>query len=411
MLFVLSSISQFFFPSENENISLLSTFATYTIALLVRPIGGAFFGAFGDKIGQKKILLITIIGFSVATSLTGLLPVYSTVGILAPSLLILLRFIQGFFVGGEWGSGAVITMETIKKEYRGIISGFLQSGFSFGFLLASLAFTVVSFIFQGDQFTEIGWRILFLTGMMPGMVSLIIRIRMSESPIWTEKSQKGELHESPLKEIIRNHKKAFFSTLVLLTGLQYIYYTSLGFMPTFLGDYVSLNRESISLVMVFGTSSVLLGSIFCGSLSQRIGRVKVFAIFGIASVIIAIPVSWAIFAEPSLIVKTIFVMILSFITVSATGVAPAFLAERFPTHVRNSASGFVYNGDLIVGALAPLISLSLFDMTGKNLIPYILGTNIIIGAIFLIIAARINPETKNVDLKSNLKSKSTGKSA
>lgn len=400
MLFVLSSISQFFFPSQNDNLSLLSTFATYAIALLIRPIGGAFFGNFGDKIGRKKILLITILGFSIPTTLTGMLPTYSSVGMLAPVLLIALRLVQGFFAGGEWGSGAVISMEVIKKDYRGLVSGFLQSGFSFGFLLASLVFVVVANLFPGEQFTEMGWRVLFFTGIVPALVSLVIRFRMSESPIWNEKSEKDELHEFPLKEIIRNHKKELFSAIILLTGLQYIYYTSLGFMPTFLEDHVSITRANIALIMVFGTISVFLGDIFAGALSQKIGRRKVFAVFGISSIIIAIPISWGIFSEPNLVLKTVYVVILSFTTVSATGIVPAFLSERFPTHVRNSGSGFSYNGGLIVGALAPLVALKLFDIATHEIVPYLLGINLTIGAIFLIIGAKLNPETKDVDLKN-----------
>src|SRR5574341_2503022 len=156
MLLVISSVSPIFFPSEDPIISLLGTYASYSITLIMRPFGAAIFGIYGDKFGRKKSMIITILGFSIATFVTGLLPTYAMVGIFAPALLILTRMIQGVFVGGEWGSGAVITMESVPKQKLGILSGFLQSGFSFGFLLASIAFQIITIGFVGDAFSEWG---------------------------------------------------------------------------------------------------------------------------------------------------------------------------------------------------------------------------------------------------------------
>ena len=156
MLLVILLISVLFFPAEDPTFSLLATFAAYIITLIMRPFGGAFFGNFGDKHRRKKAMIITIMGFSSATFATGLLPTWQMVGVLAPILFVGLRFIQGFFAGGEWGSGAVITMDTAPKEKRGILSGFLQSGFNFGFVIASMVFFAAFSLFTEDQFIEIG---------------------------------------------------------------------------------------------------------------------------------------------------------------------------------------------------------------------------------------------------------------
>lgn len=129
MLFVLTSVSQLFFPSENSTTSLLSSFAAYVIALLIRPVGGAFFGNYGDKFGRKKTMMITIIGFSIATFSMGFLPVWEQAGLLAPILLISLRFVQGFFAGGEWGSGSVLTMESATKEKEAPCQDFCKEVF------------------------------------------------------------------------------------------------------------------------------------------------------------------------------------------------------------------------------------------------------------------------------------------
>src|SRR5512133_3192194 len=156
MLFVISSVNQLFFPSTDPTLSLLATFAIYTIALVMRPVGGAIFGNFGDKHGRKKAMIITILGFSTVTFLTGLLPTWSTAGILAPILLVILRFAQGLFAGGEWASGSVITMETAPKRMRVLLSGFVQSGYSFGFVSASLADGVALTGCPGQLFIERG---------------------------------------------------------------------------------------------------------------------------------------------------------------------------------------------------------------------------------------------------------------
>ena len=186
MLFVISSVNQLFFYSGDPAISLLATFATYIVALVMRPVGGAVFGNFGDKHGRKKTMVITIIGFSTVTFMTGLLPTLQTAGIVAPILLIILRFVQGLFAGGEWASGSVITMEMVPKKMRGLLSGFVQSGYSFGFVLASFVYGIMLSLYPGHAFIEIGWRLMFFTGLVPGIIALIIRIKMVESKIWLE---------------------------------------------------------------------------------------------------------------------------------------------------------------------------------------------------------------------------------
>lgn len=399
MLFVLTSVSQLFFPSEDPTVSLLASFAAYVIALIIRPVGGAFFGNFGDKFGRKKTMMITIIGFSVATFSMGLLPVWTQVGLLAPILLILLRFVQGFFAGGEWGSGAVLTMESATKQKRGIMSGFLQGGFSLGFIMASVAFTVISSLYPDDgTFSEFGWRILFISGLIPGMLSLVIRLKMNESSIWLAKKEIHGVHEFPLKKILgTEHRKKFLSCLVLTSGLHYLYYTSLGFMPTFLEDYVHIMRDNIALIMIAGTSTALVGEFFAGTLSQKIGRLKTFSIFSKASIVLAIPLSLFLFESSNMFLTVILVMILTVITVSGWGPIPAFLSERFPTRIRNSASSLSYSSGLIIGAWAPMIAINLFSIHAQH-IPYLLAFNIIIGAVVILIGVRINPETRDIDL-------------
>lgn len=365
----------------------------------MRPIGGAFFGNFGDKHGRKKTMIITILGFSIATAATGLLPTWSQVGMMAPIMLIGIRLVQGFFAGGEWGSGTVITMETVPKKLRGILSGFLQSGFNFGFVLASVAFQIATLAFPGEAFAEIGWRIMFFTGIIPGLIALFVRFKMSESESWIAKSK--NITKSPIKQVFSQKisRKHFFLVLVIMTGLMYSYYTSMGFYPTFLQNYIHLDKPQVATLMIVATTTSLFGQILVGILSQRIGRIKIIAIVAMSAIVLSIPVLYGLYMSQTIFERAIFTGIFIFVATVGFGPIPAFLSEKFSTEIRNSATGFVYNSGLIVGSWAPLIAVSLLT-NAKEMIPYLLGLNVIIGSVIILIGTRINSDTREVDLNS-----------
>jgi MFS family permease len=344
-------------------------------------------------------MIITIMGFSGATFATGLLPTWQMVGFMAPILLIGLRLMQGFFAGGEWGSGAVITMETVPKEKRGILSGFLQSGFNFGFVIASVVFFGAVSMFPEEQFVEIGWRIMFFTGIIPGLVALFVRFRMNESHVWLAKQKQMKTEKSPLKKLLssKDGRKKFFFSLILMTGLMYAYYTSIGFYPTFLQNYVEIEKSEVSVLMIIGTTTSLFGQIFTGYLSQKIGRRNTMAFFAIAAMIVAIPSFYGLYNAESTHERITYTVILIVVATTGFGPIPAFLSERFSTEVRNSASGFIYNGGLIFGSWAPLIAVTMLSKS-TELIPILLGINVIICSVIILIGAKINPETKDVDI-------------
>lgn len=400
MLFVISSVSQLFFPAEDQKLSLLATFATYAITLVVRPLGGALFGVIGDRLGRKRAMIITIIGFSIATFSTGLLPVWQAVGIIAPLLLIILRFSQGLFAGGEWGSGAVISMESVPKSSRGIVSGFIQSGFPFGFLIASLTYWIVSVSYQNASFIEIGWRIMFFTGIIPSLLALVLRLKMNESEVWTEKVKQKSIEKTPLKKVVSGkHRKPFLMALIITTGLMYAYYASLGFMPTLLSDYVHLGRSEIAVIMAAATFSSIIGYIFSGWISQKIGRIKTMGMLSALTVILTIPLMVGLFNTSSIFERIFYGSILIMLATSGFGPMPAFLSEKFPTQIRNTAAGFVFNSGLIIGAWAPLIAIEMSSKVNWSP-PYIFGINLIIGCILVLIGLKFNPETRNTDLRT-----------
>ena len=402
MLLVIPLISELFFPLADPTFAILATFAAYVVTLIMRPFGGAFFGNFGDKFGRKKSMIITIMGFSIATFATGLLPTWEMVGLLAPIFLIMLRFLQGFFAGGEWGSGAVITMETVPKKHRGLLSGFLQSGFNFGFVIAAVVFQFATSLFPAEQFAEIGWRVMFFTGIIPGLVALFIRFKMTESEAWLAKSKHTKKKKSPMRQLLfsKPERKHFFFALILMTGLMFSYYATMGFFPTFLQNYVVLEQSEIASLMIIATVTSLSGTIFAGYVSQIMGRMKAIAVFAAASALLAVPVLYGLFNASTFLERTIFTIILIMISTAGFGPIPAFLSERFSTGIRNSASGFAYNGGLLFGSWAPLISITLISDNG-DLIPFLLAATVIVGSLIILVGAKINPETRDVDLSKS----------
>ncbi len=399
MLLVIPLISELFFPLADPTFALLATFAAYVVTLIMRPFGGAFFGNFADKFGRKKTMMITIMGFSIATFATGLLPTWEMVGLLAPIFLIMLRFLQGFFAGGEWGSGAVITMETVPKKYRGLLSGFLQSGFNFGFVIAAVTFQFAITAFPAEEFAEIGWRVMFFTGIIPGLVALFIRFKMKESEAWLAKSKQHKIEKSPLRKLLfsKLERKRFFYALILMTGLMFSYYATMGFFPTFLQNYMVLEKSEVASLMIVATITSLFGTIFAGYLSQIIGRMKAVAVFASAAAILAIPILYGLVNATTFVERIIFTILLIMVATSGFGPIPAFLSERFSTEIRNSASGFAYNGGLLFGSWAPLIAVSLLSNNG-DLVPFLLGATVIIGSLIILVGAKINPDTRDVDM-------------
>jgi MFS family permease len=397
MLLVVPLISQLFFPSENPVFSIIAAFASYTVTLIMRPLGSVLFGIYGDKFGRKKAMIITILGFSVATFAVGLLPTYASVGIFAPLLLVLIRLIQGIFAGGEWGSGAVITMESVPKQKRGLLSGFLQSGFSFGFLLAAIAFQIITITFPGEAFEEWGWRILFFTGIIPGFVALFVRFSMDESPLWIQKNRNHALEHSPLRiALAKAHRREFLLCACIMTGLVYMYHGSISILPTYLQQFGGFEKGHVAQMMIFATASSWVGMVVTGWLSQKIGRKKAVLVFAVSSIFVSIPLAAAVLEDLSYV--ALYVVVYAFVISTASGPIPAFFSERFPTQARNSAAGFSYNAGLIFGSWSPLVSLNLMSNVGKEFIPLALGSNIIIGAIIVIVPTLLSRETRDVEL-------------
>lgn len=361
----------FFAPAGPQFATILS-FATVGVSFLFRPLGAFLAGHFGDKIGRKAMLVVTLILMGAATTLIGVLPTYEQIGVAAPVLLILLRILQGLSTGGEWGGAVLMAVEHAPDGKRGRYGAFPQIGVPIGLLLASGVLALMTGVISpGDAFLEWGWRIPFLLSFVLVIVGVIVRRAVDESPIFKEIAEKREKASAPIFTLFRKHW-----LLVVLAALTFAgnnaagYMTTGGYlqnyatMPIADGGHVGMERTPV-LLAVAGASVVWLICTFAaGIVSDRIGRRNTYIIGWIAflaTVFLLFPLTdtgnpWLLFAGVSL-----FAIGNGF----TYGQQAAYFTELFPASIRYSGVSITYAiGAIIGGAFAPTIAAWLVQSTG-----------------------------------------------
>ncbi|MBO0677940.1 MFS transporter [Mycolicibacterium sp. S2-37] len=381
--FLASYVADKFFPSGDDTAALLNTFAIFAAAFFMRPLGGLFFGPLGDRIGRQKVLALVILLMSASTLAIGLVPSYDTIGVFAPILLLLLRCLQGFSAGGEYGSGACYLAEFAPDRHRGFVVSFLVWSVVVGFLLGSLTVTGLEAVLSESAMDSYGWRIPFLLAGALGGVGLYIRLKLGDTPEFEELRDSGEVSTSPLKDAVRTSWKPILQIVGLVVVHNVGFYTVYTFLPSYFTETLGFSKTdafiSITVASVVGLVLILP----LGALSDRIGR---------KPVLIAGAVGFAVFAYP------LFLLLTSGSLASAVaghaGLAAlealfvstslAAGAELFATKVRSSGYSIGYNTSVAVfGGTAPYIATWLTDRTGNSLAP----------AYYLIAAAAISLAT------------------
>ena len=288
LLFVASTIGPLFFPSEQETLSLAAVYASFAVTLLMRPAGSAIFGAYADRQGRKRAMVIAVTGVGIATFLMGTLPTIAQVGLIAPILFLILRIVQGIFVGGVVASTHTIGTETVPEKWRGLMSGLVGGGGAgLGALFASIAFFIISAIFPGEAFSTWGWRFMFFTGIIGAILSLFIFRTVQESPLWARREQREEVTEHPLRTLLSGrYLPIFLVNLVLVAGAGTHYYLTSGFLPTFLGVVNGIPASSSGPILVVSNLAVLIAAPLFGHLSEIFGRKRIFLVLGVVNLIV-----------------------------------------------------------------------------------------------------------------------------
>jgi MFS transporter, MHS family, shikimate and dehydroshikimate transport protein len=381
-----------FFPNIDPRIGTLAALGSFTVGFLARPIGGAIFGHFGDRLGRKSMLMLTMVGMGSATALIGLLPTYDQVGIWAPILLVALRVIQGIALGGEWGGASLMVLEHAPRHQRGLYGSLVQIGFPIGLVSASAVFSLVSLLPDAD-FKAWGWRIPFLISIALVAVGVFVRARLPETPVFEDLKMRGKVVRSPFFEMILRNPRNFLiaiglkisevSWVYMLTVFVVVYATSK------LGLTKSLMLGAISLAALIELATIP----FFGYLSDRIGRRPLYFAGVAFTIVFAFPLFWLLdMRTPEIVMLTVAIALnlghgLMFAPEST------YFPELFGAQVRYTGAGCGFQiSAAIGGGFAPVIAAALAAYMGGTA-----GVSImlILLALITLIATLFARETKD----------------
>lgn len=396
LLFVASTIGPLFFPSDIQTLSLAAVYASFAVTLIMRPAGSAIFGAYADKNGRKKAMIVAVFGVGIVTALMGALPTIAQVGIIAPILFLTLRIVQGIFVGGVVASTHTLGTETVAPKWRGLMSGLIGGGGAgLGALLASLAFFVISTIFPGEAFSEWGWRFMFFTGIIGALLSFFIFRAVQESPLWEQRERRDETEDSPLKTLFSStYRPIFLVNLLLVAGAGASYYLTSGFLPTYLAVVNEIPNTTASQVLVVSNLGVLIATPLFGHLSEVFGRKKIFLTLGVVNLFVIpfVYLQLGGLTGEALGLIYLYAFILAFFGNAAYAPILIFLNERYPTAIRASGTGINWNMGFAIGGILPtfvtLTSPTVEDIPSR-LVIFFIGMIIV-----YLLGALLNPETR-----------------
>jgi len=398
--------NKLFFPNFDPLVGTLLAFATYAVGFIARPLGGLVFGHFGDRVGRKQVLIVTLLIMGIATFLIGALPTYQAIGVAAPILLVVLRFVQGLGLGGEWGGAVLMSLEHGAPDRRGLNASWPQVGVPVGNLLAAGVLGLLNLLLTEDAFLSWGWRIAFFLSGALVLVGLWIRMTISESPLFEEVESAGEKARMPLIEVIKRHPRGLLVAMGARLGTDVAFYTFTLYILTFLTANLGLPRSvGLNAVLIGSAVQIALIPLF-GGLSDRYGRRPVYALGAVSAAV------WAFVFFPLLSTRSPVVIVLATVVALIThaamyGPQAAFIAELFSTELRYSGASMGYQiAGVLGGGIAPLVSIALAGATGTA---FAVSFYVLAMVVLTLIALWAAPETAWEDLYDHTPDRAHGR--
>ena len=364
-----------FFPSDMPAmVALIASFSTFAVGFLARPLGGIIFGHFGDRVGRKQTLVLALLIMGTSTTLIGLLPTYATIGYIAPLILVLLRFVQGLAIGGQWGGAMLLVTESAPADKRGWYGAYAQAGAPIGVILANLAFLGVSGGMSEDAFLDWGWRLPFLASIVLIGVSLYVQLNLEDTEAFkklADNQSVGSIEDTPIRrspivEVIVNYPKRIFLAAGAFLSIQVTFYILIAFIMAYgvNSPSVMLSRDTMLTAVLVAAMIMVPAQFWAAGLSDRVGRKRVYlwgaALSGI----------WAFALFPLVDTGNIYIVtgaiaVGLIFTGMQYGPQAAFFTELFSTEVRYSGASLGYQiGAILGGALAPTIAVMLWNTYG-----------------------------------------------
>ena len=387
--------NRLFFPTFDPLVGTLAAFGTYAAGFFARPVGGIIIGHYGDKIGRKSMLVLTLMIMGVATFLIGLLPTYEEIGPWAAVALVTLRLAQGFGVGGEWGGAILMAVEHAPPGRRGFYGSWPQIGVPAGLLLSTFVFSLFSRLPE-EQFLSWGWRVPFLLSILLVVVGLLIRVRILETPAFQKVKEQAHEARQPIVEVLRMYPRQVLLAMgarIAENGAFYIYSV---FVLVYATQQVKMDQQTVLNGILLGAACELVAIPFFGALSDRVGRRPVYLFGAIVTALFAFPLFWMLDTGDT---GTVWLaLVIAFVLSHAAMYAPqaAFLSELFGTRVRYSGASLgAQLASVLAGGLSPFIATALLASSGKTALSlYVIGM-----ALVTIVAVVIASETHKDDIE------------
>jgi MHS family shikimate/dehydroshikimate transporter-like MFS transporter len=393
--------NKLFFPAADPLVGTLAAFASFAVGFFVRPLGGLVFGHFGDRLGRKPMLVMTLLLVGGGTMLIGVLPTYETAGVWAPILLVLLRLVQGFGAGAEYGGAVIFAVEYAPPGRRGLWGSFAAMGVSIGNLLAAGVFAIFSSL-PSEQFLAWGWRVPFLLSVVLIAAGLYIRARVQETPVFHEAVElRKAAAKAPVKEAIRTHPRSFLVVIgarMAENGLGYLFPV---FGLSYLITTLQLPRLTALTGLFIALFVQLLATAAFSILSDRIGRRPVYGGAALFSALFAFPFFWLVDTKETGLVWLALCLAIGVGVGGMFGPQAAYFAELFGPRIRYSGFAFARElGSILAGGPAPFISAALVAWAGGQ--PWGVAIYVIVLSLITAFAIYYGPETFERDIRAEV---------
>ena len=390
---------ELFFPKADPSVGTLLAFASFGVGFIARPFGGLVFGHLGDRIGRKPVLVITLLLVGAGTFLIGLLPTYSSVGVWAPILLVVLRLVQGFGAGAEYGGAVIMAVEHAPPGKRGMFGSFAPLGVTIGLLLANGVFALFAAL-PKEEFLSWGWRVPFLLSIVLILVGFYIRYRVSETPVFSEIAAKNAAARSPVVEAVKAHPREFLVVIgarLAENGLGYLF-------PVFALNYMTQQLHLPKTMILQGNMLAyaiqLLTIPFFSILSDRIGRRPVYMGGALFSAAFAFPFFMMIGTQSQPIIYLALILGISVGVAAMFGPQAAYFAELFGARLRYSGFAFARElGSILAGGPAPFIAAALLLYSGGQ--PWPVAAYFVLLSLITAAAVYFGPETYRSDINAD----------
>jgi metabolite-proton symporter len=382
-----------FFPGSSTYSGTLESFATYAVGFAARPVGAAIFGHWGDRLGRKAMLIVTLVMMGVASALVGVLPGAASIGIAAPILLVVLRLLQGIAVGGEWSGSVLLSMEWGDQRRRGLMASWPQIGVPVGLLLGTGAMTAIA-LSAPAAFAAWAWRIPFLASLILVGIGLWVRLRVLESPMFARLVEQKQVAKVPVAEVIRRHPREIVLSALVRVSEQAPFYILTSFALTYIHEDLGKSQGlALLAVSAAGAVELFLIPVF-GNLSDRVGRKRVYALGASAMAIVAFPY-FALINTGMAVVIVATAAVAQIAHAMQYGPQAALIAENFPTGLRFGGAGIGYQlASVVAGGPAPLIATWLLHDFGWQAI----SGYVVLAAVVSLVAIALLPDRSKADI-------------